>query len=101
MFVDFLKYYPIYKYIYSSNLCLFVCMSNVSGAEVGHCLDTVHGIERIEGRPHLHEEASQNVLDQCLGEDNAVEVLLVVELLANSRLARRLLILGERSSATS
>ncbi len=76
-------------------------MSNVSGAEVGHCLDTVLGIERIEGRPHLHGEASQNVLDQCLGEDNAVEVLLVVELLANSRLARRVLILGERSSATS
>ena len=35
----------------------------------------------VEGRPHLHGEASHNVLDQGLGEGKALEVLHVVELL--------------------
>ena len=37
----------------------------------------------IERRPHFHGKASHDVLDEGLGDGNAVEVLHLVELLDN------------------
>ena len=50
----------------------------------------------VEGQPHLHEGASHDVLDEGLGERDAVEVLHVVELLNDFQVGLEVLDLGSK-----
>ena len=49
-----------------------------------------------EGGPNLHGEASHDVLDEGLGERDAVEVLHVVELLNDFQVGLEVLDLGSK-----
>ena len=50
----------------------------------------------IKGQPHFHGEASHDVLDEGLGEGDAVEVLHVVELLNDFQVGLEVLDLGSK-----